>query len=118
MRYLTIIFCAVLVILMGCATTGNNQRNQEEETRKIMNSWLGRDKSELIQSWGPPSSYDSDGKGGEILTYRSQPITIQLPYMFGRGKYGNTVFSKTVIKYRQFYVNEKGIIYYWRVGTE
>lgn len=37
--------------------------------QKIMNSWLGSTKQNLIMSWGPPDRIASDGGTGEILVY-------------------------------------------------
>ena len=34
---------------------------------KVMTSWEGHHKSELIQDWGPPNNISSDDKDGEIL---------------------------------------------------
>ena len=64
-------------------------RRLAEETKRVMDSWYGRHKSELILAWGPYSDLKSDGKGGEILIY-----------VFGYGR-------------RMFYSDDRGIIYHW-----
>jgi hypothetical protein len=54
---------AVIVasVLSGCLTPDKN-----------MKSWLGHHGSELIASWGAPSTKYPDGQGGEVWVYQSQ----------------------------------------------
>jgi len=74
-----------------------------------MDSWMGHHKSELIQSWGPPTRYEMDGKGGEILIYEKS-IT--------RGQViGNTYYENTKHPYNMFYADQNGKLYYWRTGS-
>ncbi|MBS4066571.1 MAG: hypothetical protein KGZ74_18560 [Chitinophagaceae bacterium] len=40
--------------------------------KKIMDSWLGSHKSELIEQNGPPDRVASNGSGGEVLVYSHQ----------------------------------------------
>lgn len=80
-----------------------------EEQKKVMDSWMGHHKSELIQSWGPPHRYESDGKGGEILVYEKS-VT--------RGAViNNTYYEKTTHPYQMFYADKDGKLYYWRTGS-
>ena len=63
-------------------------------------------------SWGPPARVDSDGKGGEILTFvfdRNTGQTISKTY-------GDNYVARPTgwQAYRMFWVNEKGIIYSWK----
>ena len=87
--------------LIGCHASKKNQQ--------AMDSWIGSHKSALIQSWGPPSRYESDGKGGEILIYE-RSVT--------RGSVvGNTYYENTRHPYQMFYADSNGKIYYWRTGS-
>jgi len=88
-----------------------------KKMNNIMNSWVGVHKSDLIRAWGPPSRYESDGSRGEILIYEYR-TGYQLPGTAYIGQDGNLYYTNpTQINrdsYRMFYVNKKGIIYYWR----
>jgi len=96
-------FLLALSLLTGCAAIFSNDH---------MDSWMGHHKSELLMSWGPPTKVDSDGKGGEILSYI---------YDFRRSKVRKNAYTddyeivptgyKTT---RMFWVNKDGKIYYWR----
>ena len=92
-------------LFTACATT----TQIPEDNKKIMDSWLGHHKSNLIQSWGPPGRYESDGKGGEILIYESKETR-------GLNVYG-TYHEKTFYPYKMFYADQNGKIYYWRTGS-
>ena len=58
-------FLVVLLVLVGLHACASAQ--------SVMNSWLGHHQSDLIRSWGPPSSVASDGAGGTILIYIVAP---------------------------------------------
>ncbi len=62
-----------------------------------MKSWMGKHKSDLIRSWGPPEQTSDDGKGGDVLNY------------IKRSDWNG---NQTVR--RQFYANKEGILYYYR----
>lgn len=89
--------------MIGCATFN------QEKIKKALDSWLGSHKSGLIQSWGPPTRYESDGKGGEILVYE-KARTVGMFY------YGSYI-QRTFIDYTDMFCDSNGIIYYWRNGT-
>ncbi len=97
-----------------------------KSTSDIYNSWIGSHKSTLIQSWGPPSRYESDGKNGEILVFETRPSD------HGMGNYkptkeftspaaiainNNYNRNSNRLHYTEMFVNENGIIYYWRNGV-
>ena len=86
--------------------------------RKTMDSWKGHHKSELIRSWGPPSQVVSDGNNGEILIYRSG-YSYQTPGAAYSNGYGSLTYTsptvRNVVSEKQFYIDERGYIYYWRV---
>jgi len=94
-KILLILLC---LMLTGCASTG-----------KIMESWIGHQKSEIINSWGPPQRYSPDGKGGEILIYESSSALAS--------PIGEMMITQTITNYKQVYVNQKGTIYYVRWGS-
>ncbi|MEJ0106803.1 MAG: hypothetical protein WDO19_31525 [Bacteroidota bacterium] len=86
---------------------------------KIMSSWVGKTKAELLRSWGPPLSVSGDGQGGEILVYSSTVTLGETP-----GQTYNNInsgISYTVPKNNQyertrmFFVNANNVIYYWRL---
>jgi hypothetical protein len=89
----------------GCTTA----KQMAEKNKATMDSWLGHHKSELIQSWGPPSRYEDDGKGGQILIYERKQIRGTVVY--------NTYYEKTSYPYNMFYADSEGKIYYWRIGS-
>jgi hypothetical protein len=84
---------------------------------KAMDSWVGCHKSDLIKQMGPPTRYESDGKDGEILIYEYSQGR-QIPGTAYMGSDGNLHYTAPTMvnnqAYRMFYVNNKGIIYYWR----
>ncbi|MBN1186475.1 MAG: hypothetical protein JXB49_29640 [Bacteroidales bacterium] len=86
-----------------------SQKQQAEEIKKAMDSWIGTHKSKLIQQVGPPTRYASDGQGGEILIYETSRS-------IGMTAYG-TYMQRTLIDYREVFANSNGIIYHWRTGT-
>lgn len=105
--FLIILFFACTFIQAQCF--GPSQKKINEENTKAMDSWMGSHKSALIQSWGAPTRYDSDGKGGEILIYETS--TTVGTYLYG-------IYSeRTIVNYKEMFANENGILYYWRTGT-
>jgi hypothetical protein len=80
-----------------------------------MDSWIGKSKHDLIMSWGPPGRVDSDGAGGEVLTYGhyvnmgQTPGTVQ-PVLGGGATY-TAPQANGYQKVRQFYVRPDGTIY-------
>lgn len=83
-----------------------------------MASWVGSHKSEMILSWGPPTRIASDGKCGEILIYEYYRDLGQQEGKMYVDDYGNVRYTdpkqRGYTATRMFYVNKKGIIYYWR----
>lgn len=76
------------LLLLSCSTTKN------------LDNWLGHTKQELVLNWGPPSQTDSDGNGGEILTYSN---VYKSPFT---GDYFD--------KIRLMYVDASAKVYAWR----
>jgi hypothetical protein len=108
-KQIYLVFIALSIVLTGCVSQQELQRQKTEETKKIMDSWLESHKSSLIQSWGPPTRYDSDGQDGEILIYEYSRTV-------GGYAYGNYM-QRTFVDYKEIFVNKEGIIYFYRTGT-
>lgn len=111
MKFLTPITVLALSLVFLCSCTSEEQlrKDRENETKRIMDSWLNHHKSELIRSWGPPTRYDSDGQGGQILIY-------EYTRTLGATIYGNYM-QRTFVDYKEMFANQNGLIYYWRNGT-
>lgn len=92
MRKFIFLFSLILFIL-SCSSQ-----------RKVMDSWLGSNKQQLIMSWGPPARTASDGSNGEILVYANQ---VYLPQ-----------YNINNYNYKMFYVDGSGKIYHWLTRTE
>lgn len=84
---------SVSLVLQSCTAT--------KSISDVMNYWVGRDKRELIMSWGPPAKTEHDGNGGTILVY-------------ARRVYYNTMGNIVdYYEYKMFYVNKDNWIYHW-----
>lgn len=79
-----------------------------KSTRKVMDSWLGATKQQLIMSWGPPTKSASDGGNGEILVYSKQGYIPASQYMVAQSYWDN----------KYFYINSSGKIYHWMTKRE
>jgi hypothetical protein len=90
-------------------------------TNEVYNSWLGSHKSTLIKQWGPPTRYESDGNGGEILIYEKKPVMSNYKYE-GQKSAGTEGAERArermsrMVHFTDMYVNANGIIYHWRNG--
>lgn len=91
-----------IALLLGCATTAENQATAEKYN-EVLNSWLGSDSDSLVKIWGPPKSTYRLNSGGQMLTYRgeSNPIVI--------GSVVSSWWCETV-----FTVDSAGAIVDWR----
>ena len=107
MKHILSFITVLFFIIIYSASTSSKQ--VQEQTRNLMDSWLGSHKSEVIQSWGPPDRYESDGKGGEILIWETKQT--RGSYLYG------TYYERTSYPYKMFYADANGKIYYWRTGT-
>lgn len=109
---MVVFFCLgvfAIVMVQGCAILSPS---------KVMDSWVGHHQSELIASWGPPTRTADDGKGGTILIYEYYRDLGQKEgraYVDYRGNIRYTdPKQRGYTAVRMFYVDENGIIYYWR----
>lgn len=95
----------VAAILTSCSTT-----NTFKETEKlIMDSWLGKTKSDLITAWGNPIRVEDYGNQGEILVYEFEDNATMDRY--------RVQYNQRSYRVRMFYVNPSGIIYEWKTAT-
>jgi hypothetical protein len=85
---LKIVSIALCLSLIGCISQ-----------RKMMDSWIGSTKQDLILKWGPPERTASDGGTGEILVYSS--------------RFYNATLNMTTYQYRLMYADNDGKIYHW-----
>lgn len=90
LAYTLLLFIAIIT---GCSSQ-----------KKILNTWIGSSKYNLIQSWGPPSRTADDGNGGEVLIYADQVYAPELHL-----NYWN---------YKMMYAHPNGIIYHWRTSRK
>jgi len=117
--------------LSGCMTSS--------KMNGIMSSWEGHNISDLIASWGPPSQVVEDVGSGRIYCYQysghiqtpgtyhstttstelvplteaARRMTVPSPQRYQTtGTYTPGV-SIPIIRFRMFWVDEKGIIYRW-----
>lgn len=105
-----VITAAFLMISIACYPMGN------KKIRKIMDSWLGNTKHELIQKWGPPTSTSSDGAKGEVLTYSNRIYTPG--YYISMGSPNSSWMpGEDYYINRMMYVDSNGVIYSWRYNT-
>jgi len=72
--------------------------------KKVLDSWMGSTKQNIIMSWGPPQRTDSDGNNGEVLVYSKQ---VYMPNL-----------SVNYWDYTMIYVNDLGKIYHWKTSKQ
>ena len=84
---------------------------------KTPDSWVGRNQSELISSWGAPAVTMPDGKGGSALTYEEYFHVAEVPGRVEAIGGTDVVHTKPkeigYVEMTIFHVDEKGYIYQW-----
>ncbi len=111
---------ACLILLLSVTGCGAGKK-----LSATMDAWKGHHQAELIRSWGPPDRTDSDGQGGQVLTWlrdRGNRSKTSTTYNTGvKGPGGEDIIvtntsggGKREPATRMFWVNEEGIIYSWR----
>ena len=113
--YISIFLIVLSFFLLGCTTTmksdfynatkGKRDNERTVELNRIMNSWVGKHKRDLIAEWGSPTSTDNDSEGGEILTYKEVIDNVHSYTIVYREE------NRYSIKLRTFFVNNNGRIY-------
>ena len=106
-----LLILGISTILVGCYSYSQPNYKaqfeaQQKELEEIMASWKGSHKKELIQSWGAPDRYESDGGGGQKLIWEQQKAI--------RISNGSASLQKVITHSKQMYVDADGIIYHWR----
>ncbi len=106
----------LLVFLAGCATTGKYE--------EILNSWVGADVNQLVNSWGYPDGSFEAPNGNKVYVYGSSgsyrmPTQTNTTYnVIGNTVYGNSVTTggQTLNFWCKTYfeVNESNRIVTWR----
>lgn len=122
----------ICILLLGCGPS----------TKQVMNSWMGSHISEVIRSWGPPQQIVTDGAGGQIYIWSSQPTIPPVTQPTTTETRGEMRYNPLTRKYewvettkqkspqtvpgvmvevlshsrrvRMFYARPNGIIYHWR----
>jgi hypothetical protein len=105
------------LFLTACATV-------QEDTNKVMASWVGNNGNDLIASWGPPTRVMSDGGGGKIYIYifdrhsntPAELVTREFDNWFdGKGVRTTYTPSESVgyLAFRTFWINDQNLIYRW-----
>ena len=113
--------CYVLfsVFLTGCAARYNIQMTG------VVESWMGHNVKEVIESWGPPSTVYDEPPNLKVYAWHSQQsFTLSGDVQtidYGSGVKQQTVHpGRTITKnhYKMFWVNPDGVIVKWKFGTQ
>ena len=101
-------FAALLLIsvLIGCSGSKITEK---------MQSWLGHTESELVSSWGPPTSVYKMDDGSKILTYSYQRNGYQIEGQAWTDREGVTHYTAPAVAgayaaTRSFTINSDHII--------
>ncbi len=111
----------VTSIVLVCAMIFAGCTSWQASTKPQMDSWLKHHKSELIQSWGPPTATADDGNGGQILIFDFSRSGGQIPGTIQDGIFGGVTYTTPqriqVNEIYMFYVDSDGVIYHWRAES-
>lgn len=114
-KRLPAVLSVVLLVLSfnACASVfpGLYPRAQGEQ-------WIGRNHSDLMLKWGPPTRSSPDGQGGQILVYEFDQGTTVTPGYCGSRSYGRCIYwvpERIVrnVNTRTFWVHSDGTIYHF-----
>jgi hypothetical protein len=89
---------------------------QAEAHTKYLNSFVNKEKSVVIATFGSFYTSVSDGKGGEILRYDTKKNTNDRSTYDPSTKTLITTGIGTIIHYTEFYINASGVVYNMREG--
>ena len=99
MRRVIFLILSAVLVLASCSVT-----------RKVSTApaqpWVGSTTEEIIKTMGDPSRIDSDGKGGSIIVYESEPGYDDPNYDIL-----DPEASKRPRQYARFYLDNEGICY-------
>lgn len=54
---------------INCSSFADLNKTQTDNAIKMMDTWIGSSKKDLLLKWGSPNSVTSDGNGGEIVSF-------------------------------------------------
>ncbi len=103
MKILFLFYLACILLFISC---GSSRKASDAKENALFNKWLGHSKSQLINQWGEPDSISTDGKNGQILTYKERLDYISVM----NGNYTGPEYSFK----KDMYVNADSLIYYWK----
>ena len=92
-------------------------------TSKIMNSWVGKTKEQLLKTWGQPERMVKNGAEGEILIYSAKADVLEILPAINVTTEGDgytkaptrTQKEYHLTKLKLFYVNPANVIYAWKL---
>ncbi len=70
-------------------------------TKKVMDSYIGATKQDLVRQMGPPARIASDANSGEIYIYESMSM----------------MYNVVRYNHKMFYINSDNTIYSWRTAS-
>jgi len=107
-----------VLFLTSCSSTHLSKVQLEEQ--KLMNSWIGHTKSELLQTWGPAKNISSDGKGGEIYSFEKTLSFGQSAGQIYSGSNNNIYYTnpqnRVATRIYNFFIDKNGKIYTWQLS--
>ena len=68
-KYFLFLLLTTLFTLNSCSSFLDPNKAQTDKTIKMMETWIGSTKQDLLLKWGSPDSITSDGNGGEIVSF-------------------------------------------------
>ncbi len=107
----SLLIVCISTFLVGCYSYSQPNYKaqfeaQQQTLEENMASWKDSHKTELIQSWGTPDRYESDGGEGQVLIWEEQKVI--------RLNNGSASLQRVITYSKQMFVNNEGIIYHWR----
>jgi len=105
----------LILALVFSIASENKSKNDIAEFNETLNSWIGVQHGDLIETTGPPSYTSEDGRGGKVLVYdysTERLTTGKAEYWRNTITYTppKTIKTKCVI---MFWVDSNGYIYQW-----
>jgi hypothetical protein len=99
-----------LVVFLFASAIGCGEK-YADRMKRIMDSWLGSDISDVIANWGPPSQVTDIGNGNKIYSWTSSSTST---YFYPATQYSKAhAENYTSEKSRSFWVNSDGKVYKW-----
>lgn len=100
-----------LLTVTSCRTTDGQPRKSKLQI--TMESWVGATESQVVASWGPPTSSYKMDDGTKVLTWEWSSQSGGNSWYDNQGRvHFNAPVTNTCKK--MFYINSNGVIYSWR----